>query len=125
MTSTSTPRYAIAHGAKSYLQSLMSVWTMGSLAKIGTAVGTRDDAEVSRIIKMTLWSAVAAGLLQWTFYAPCGPWLLLSVYKASPEVYPWAIGYLRVRALGESFMMFFSWSAMSILQGMQHLSVCE
>ena len=30
--------YAIAHGAKSYLQSLMSVWTMGSLAASGATL---------------------------------------------------------------------------------------
>jgi Na+-driven multidrug efflux pump len=114
--------YAIAHGAKAYLQNLVNVWRLGTLAKIGTAIGAADDREVSRIMQMSFWSAMAAGVLQWAFYAPFGPWLLRSVYKATPEVYPWAIGYLRVRALGESFLMFFSDSAMSILQGMQFLS---
>ena len=96
--------YAISHGAKSYLQNLTNVWRLGALAKISTAIGTRDDDEVSRVMKMTLIAACAAGVLQWSFYLPFGSWLLRCVYKASPAVYPWAIGYLRVRALGESFV---------------------
>ena len=89
--------YSIAHGAKSYLQNLSQVWQLGAMAKIGTAIGAGDDHEVTRIIKMAMAGAVIAGVLQWGFYGPFGHWLLHSVYDTSPAVYPWAIGYLRIR----------------------------
>jgi Na+-driven multidrug efflux pump len=78
----------------------MQVWKLSAMAKIGTAVGARDDAEVARVIKMTAAGAVVAGVLPWILYSSAGPWLLESVYDTSPAEYPWAMSYLRVCALG-------------------------
>ena len=45
--------YAIAHSAKNYVENVRALWG-GSTAKIGRAVGAKDDKEVSRLMKMTI-----------------------------------------------------------------------
>jgi Na+-driven multidrug efflux pump len=133
--------YSIAHSAKNYVENVRALWG-GSTAKIGRAVGADDDAEVSRLIKMTILTSMVCIMLQCAFYIPASPWLLKEVYHCNTTVgnhtrpgaeYPWgdkdehrsvfyyALPYLQIRAIGESGTRFLEEAAASIIQGTQFL----
>ena len=45
-------------------------------AQVGRAVGSGDDAAVSKLLKMTGCVALCAVAVTWAFYLPASPWLL-------------------------------------------------
>jgi|EP01046_Picozoa_sp_COSAG06_P027439 Na+-driven multidrug efflux pump len=97
---TQLQAYSVGHSACFYMSPLSSLWA-GVTAKVGRAVGRGDDAEVSRLLKMTLVLVGATVALTWLVYLPLGRWLLVSVYKADAAILPDALAYLRLKTLGE------------------------
>ena len=124
--------YSIAHSAKNYVENVRALWG-GSTAKIGRAIGAKDDDEVSRLIKMTIMASFVCITLQAGFYWPASPWLLKDVYSCNTtagavqgydeprSVYSFALPYLQIRAIGESGTRFLEEAAASIIQGLQFL----
>ena len=70
-------------------------------AKVGRAIGREDDAQVSRLLKMTLVLVAGTVILTWIVYGPFAKLLLVSIYEADPAILPDALAYLRIKTLGE------------------------
>lgn len=92
--------YSIGHSACFYMSPLSSLWA-GVTAKVGRAVGRKDDLEVSRVLKMTLVLVAGTVALTWCVYVPFARLLLVRVYKADSAILPDALAYLRLKTLGE------------------------
>ena len=97
---TQLQAYSVGHSACFYMSPLSSLWA-GITAKVGRAVGENDDAEISRLLRMTAVLVGGTAALTWVVYLPFGRWLLEDVYEADADVLPDALAYLRIKTLGE------------------------
>lgn len=97
---TQLQAYSVGHSACFYMSPLSSLWA-GVTAKVGRAIGREDDAQVSRLLKMTLVLVAGTVALTWFVYAPFAKWLLVSIYEADSAILPDALAYLRIKTLGE------------------------
>ncbi len=97
---TQLQAYSVGHSACFYLAPLSSLWA-GVAAKVGRAIGREDDAQVSRLLKMTLVLVAGTVILTWIVYGPFAKLLLVSIYEADPAILPDALAYLRIKTLGE------------------------
>jgi Na+-driven multidrug efflux pump len=80
--------------------------TVGGAARFSLALGRRDHAQAQRVFTNNIVQAVASGLLLTAAYGVFAPQLvrLCGAGEAS-ALYPLAVGYLRVTALGQTFNM--------------------
>ena len=117
---TQLQAYSVGHSACFYMSPLSSLWA-GVTAKVGRAVGENDDAEISRLLRMTAVLVGGTAALTWVVYLPFGRWLLEDVYEADAEVLPDALAYLRIKTLGEWTVEYAADAGGNVLQGLQEL----
>ena len=117
---TQLQSYSVGHSACFYMSPLSSLW-QGVTAKVGRAVGARDDLQVSKLLKMTLVLVGGTVLITWLVYLPLGRWLLVSVYEADDAILPDALSYLRIKTLGEWSVEYVADAGGCVLQGLQEL----
>ncbi|MDR1059948.1 MAG: MATE family efflux transporter [Clostridiales bacterium] len=80
--------------------------TVGGAARFSLALGRKDYAQAQRVFTNNIVQAVASGLLLTAAYGIFAPQLvrLCGAGEAS-ALYPLAVGYLRVTAMGQAFNM--------------------
>ena len=117
---TQLQAYSVGHSACFYMSPLSSLWA-GVTAKVGRAVGENDDAEISRLLRMTAVLVAGTAALTVLVYLPFGRWLLEDVYEADAEVLPDALAYLRIKTLGEWTVEYAADAGGNVLQGLQEL----
>lgn len=106
----------IAANVEWSLFSLMSAFTVGTLARVGMARGAGDEETARKAIQVSLLTALALGLVLAGLLLPLLAFLPKAFPAASPEAIAGASGYLQATMLASPAMLLAT-TTMAAMQG--------